>query len=44
MLMGFVSYASITEKDELERTIKEIEEKSMAKTKFEKAQEKVHHT
>ena len=39
MMMGFVSYASLVGKDELEKTIQEIKEKSPAKTKFEKAQE-----
>lgn len=41
MQMGFVSYAQIVTPDELEATIKEIKQKSLAKTKFEKAQEKV---
>jgi len=41
MLMGFVSYASIVSKDELQATLSEIKEKSQAKTEFAKAQEKV---
>jgi choline dehydrogenase-like flavoprotein len=41
MLMGFVSYASLVSPEELEETIKEIQQKSLAKTDFEKAQEKV---
>lgn len=41
MMMGFVSYASIVSPDELEDTISEIQQKSLAKTPFEKAQEKV---
>lgn len=41
MMMGFVSYASVASPEELEATIKEIKQKSLAKTEFEKAQEKV---
>jgi choline dehydrogenase-like flavoprotein len=41
MLMGFVSYSSIVSKDELDETIAEIKKNSLAKTKFEKAQEDV---
>jgi hypothetical protein len=41
MMMGFVSYASVASPEELEATIKEIKQKSLAKTDFEKAQEKV---
>lgn len=41
MLMGFVSYASIVSPEELDQTIKDIKEKSLAKTKFEKAQEQI---
>lgn len=41
MGMGFVSYASIVSKDELENTLSEIQRTSLAKTPFEKAQEKV---
>lgn len=41
MLMGFVSYASIVSKEELDETIREIREQSLAKTDFEKAQEEV---
>lgn len=41
MLMGFVSYASLVSKEELEQTIKEVREHSMAVTDFEKAQEEV---
>lgn len=41
MGMGFVSYASLVSKDELEQTIAEIKQKSLAKTEFEKKQEKV---
>lgn len=40
MAMGFVSYAQIASPDELDATIKEIKEKSLAKSDFEKAQEK----
>ncbi|KAL2357319.1 aryl-alcohol dehydrogenase [Cryomyces antarcticus] len=41
MLMGFVSYASVASPEELESTVKEIKENSLAKTKFEKAQEQI---
>ena len=41
MLMGFVSYASLVTPEELEKTIDEIKQTSLAKTDFEKAQEKV---
>lgn len=41
MGMGFVSYASIVSPEELEKTIAQIEKTSLAKTPFEKAQEKV---
>lgn len=41
MLMGFVSYASLVDKETLERTIAEVREHSTAKTAFEKAQEEV---
>lgn len=41
MLMGFVSYASLVSPEQLEETIKEIKQNSLAKTDFEKAQEKV---
>ncbi|KAM0718028.1 hypothetical protein Q7P37_006360 [Cladosporium fusiforme] len=41
MLMGFVSYASLVDKETLERTIAEVREHSAAKTAFEKAQEDV---
>jgi choline dehydrogenase-like flavoprotein len=41
MMMGFVSYASVASPEELEATLKEIKQKSLAKTPFEKAQEKV---
>lgn len=41
MLMGFVSYASIVSKEELDSTVAEIRKNSLAKTKFEKAQEEV---
>ena len=41
MMMGFVSYANLVGKEKLQETIKEIAEHSQAKTKFEKAQEKV---
>ncbi|KAK7193436.1 alcohol oxidase [Paraphaeosphaeria sporulosa] len=41
MLMGFVSYASIVNDYQLQETLKEVEKKSHAKTKFEKAQERV---
>lgn len=39
--MGFVSYASIVDPEELEQTIKEVREHSSAKTPFERAQEEV---
>jgi choline dehydrogenase-like flavoprotein len=41
MLMGFVSYSSIVDEDELNETIALIKKDSLAKTKFEKAQEDV---
>ena len=41
MSMGFVSYAQVASPEEVEATIKEIKQKSHAKTGFEKAQEKV---
>jgi hypothetical protein len=41
MLMGFVSCASLVGKSAVEQTIKDIQANSFAKTKFEKAQEKV---
>lgn len=41
MMMGFVSYASLVSPEELEATVDEIKQKSMAKTAFAKAQEKV---
>jgi len=41
MLMGFVSYASLVDKDTLEQTIREVREHSNAKTEFEKKQEDV---
>ena len=41
MLMGFVSYASLVDKDTLDKTIKEIRANSVAKTDFEKRQEDV---
>lgn len=41
MLMGFVSYASVASPEELNDTIKQIKEKSLAKTKFAKAQEQI---
>lgn len=41
MLMGFLSYASIVSKEELDSTIAEVKKNSLAKTKFEKAQEEV---
>lgn len=41
MLMGFVSYASLVSKSQVEQTVNEIQEKSLAKTTFEKVQEKV---
>ena len=39
MMMGFVSYASLVGPEAVEETIKEIKASSLAKTKFEKAQE-----
>ncbi|OQO01177.1 hypothetical protein B0A48_13420 [Cryoendolithus antarcticus] len=41
MTMGFVSYASLVDKETLDQTIKEIREHSIAKTDFEKATEEV---
>ncbi|KAK5105992.1 hypothetical protein LTS08_000108 [Lithohypha guttulata] len=41
MMMGFVSYASIVSPEELDSTLAEIKKSSLAKTPFEKAQEKV---
>lgn len=41
MLMGFVSYASLVSKDELEETIKQVRRDSLAKTDFEKRQEEI---
>jgi choline dehydrogenase-like flavoprotein len=41
MLMGFVSYASLAGESGVTETIKAIQANSLAKTKFEKAQEKV---
>lgn len=41
MLMGFVSYASIVDKETLDSTISEIRKNSLAKTDFEKRQEDV---
>lgn len=39
MVMGFVSYASLVNKEELDKTIAEIRKESLAKTQFEKDQE-----
>lgn len=44
MLMGFVSYSSIVDKETLDDTVAEIKKNSLAKTDFEKAQEKVRAT
>jgi hypothetical protein len=41
MLMGFVSYASLVDKETLDATIDEIRKNSLAKTDFEKRQEDV---
>jgi len=41
MLMGFVSYASLVDKETLEATIDEIRKNSLAETDFEKRQEDV---
>ncbi|KAK4996892.1 hypothetical protein LTR66_003596 [Elasticomyces elasticus] len=41
MLMGFVSYASLVDKETLDATIEEIRNNSLAKTKFEKSQEQL---
>ncbi len=41
MLMGFVSYASLVSKEQLQKTVEEIRQNSLAKTDFEKAQEDV---
>ncbi|KAF2793421.1 GMC oxidoreductase [Melanomma pulvis-pyrius CBS 109.77] len=40
MLMGFVSYAKLVGEECVKKTIKEIKENSLARTVFEKAQEK----
>ena len=39
--MGFVAYAQVASKQELDSTISEIRKNSLAKTKFERAQEKI---
>ena len=41
MMMGFVSYASVATPEQVKATIAEISKKSLAKTEFEKKQEKV---
>lgn len=41
MLMGFVSYASLVDKETLDRTIQEVRQHSVAETEFEKAQEEI---
>lgn len=41
MMMGFLSYSSVVSSEELETTLAEIKKNSLAKTEFEKAQEKV---
>ena len=41
MLMGFVSYASIVSKEQLDKTIQEVRKSSIARTDFEKRQEDV---
>lgn len=41
MCMGFVSYASLVSKEELNATIAEIKKNSLAKTPFEKTQEQL---
>lgn len=41
MLMGFVSYASLVDKETLDETIADIRKNSLAKTDFEKRQEDV---
>jgi choline dehydrogenase-like flavoprotein len=41
MLMGFVSYGALVGEEGVKKTIKEIKENSLAKTEFEKRQEKV---
>lgn len=41
MLMGFVSYASLVDKETLDKTISEIRKNSLAQTDFEKRQEDV---
>lgn len=41
MLMGLVSYASIISQEELKSTISDIRANSLAKTRFEKAQEEL---
>lgn len=39
MLMGFVSYASLVDKQTMQQTIEEIKQHSLASTTFEKRQE-----
>ena len=41
MMMGFVSYAQVASDEEMKSTIADIKKNSLAKTDFEKAQEKV---
>lgn len=41
VLMGFVSYASLVDKETLDSTISEIKKNSLARTDFEKRQEEV---
>jgi choline dehydrogenase-like flavoprotein len=41
MMMGFVSYASVATPQEVKATVTMIQKTSLAKTKFEKAQEKI---
>jgi choline dehydrogenase-like flavoprotein len=41
MMMGFVSYASVASPGEIQSTLVAIQKNSLAKTKFEKAQEKI---
>lgn len=41
MMMGFISYSSVAERDELSSTVSSIKEHSLAVTPFQKAQEKL---
>lgn len=41
MMMGFVSYSSVASPEEVKSTVAAIQKSSLAKTKFERAQEKI---